>query len=350
MTSTSISNCSYSLCLNNFPQEGLKTSKCGRCKVVQYCKKDCQRNHWPAHKKFCVEKVDEVGAGISSSSTAAGAGRAAPASKVENKATTVPRTLPTRVLIRLNEKANDLDMDIIKEELLPGPEYNWISGSGINAKLRFSRILLDVLNTLKFSIKNKQKLNFYYEFNLKKDEKVKFLEATNSDLYLRQGKLVTSTGEKPLDSVKGLEADDGKAGIVIPEGASIKASAKEVREQLKKEDIKSLRITDRHRELMNDLFSNSKCNYLGISVTLQDTTTNVILHEKKWPIKKCIEVKPGIMSILSLTSKEREEVKEDLLANTKSSPTLKVILAIIDLLPSADEIPKSEMASLLKLT
>ena len=28
-------------------------SKCGRCRVVSYCSKDCQRAHWPQHKQFC---------------------------------------------------------------------------------------------------------------------------------------------------------------------------------------------------------------------------------------------------------------------------------------------------------
>lgn len=30
-----------------------KVRKCGRCKVVFYCSVECQRDHWPEHKKIC---------------------------------------------------------------------------------------------------------------------------------------------------------------------------------------------------------------------------------------------------------------------------------------------------------
>ncbi len=31
----------------------VKLQKCGRCKMVSYCSQECQRTHWPAHKKVC---------------------------------------------------------------------------------------------------------------------------------------------------------------------------------------------------------------------------------------------------------------------------------------------------------
>lgn len=27
--------------------------KCSRCKLVYYCKKECQATHWKVHKKYC---------------------------------------------------------------------------------------------------------------------------------------------------------------------------------------------------------------------------------------------------------------------------------------------------------
>ena len=35
--------------------------KCTRCGQVQYCDRDCQRNHWPEHKKVCIESQTTSG-------------------------------------------------------------------------------------------------------------------------------------------------------------------------------------------------------------------------------------------------------------------------------------------------
>mmetsp|Transcript_25599 Transcript_25599/g.56001 ORF Transcript_25599/g.56001 Transcript_25599/m.56001 type:complete len:264 (-) Transcript_25599:309-1100(-) len=35
------------------PSDAQKLCRCTACKVVYYCGKDCQRNHWTAHKSYC---------------------------------------------------------------------------------------------------------------------------------------------------------------------------------------------------------------------------------------------------------------------------------------------------------
>lgn len=50
--------------LDNIPHcntcgEEKPTKKCSKCKVVQYCDRNCQRLHWPWHKKSCARLSQE---------------------------------------------------------------------------------------------------------------------------------------------------------------------------------------------------------------------------------------------------------------------------------------------------
>jgi hypothetical protein len=42
---------------------GLEASKkCGKCKIVMYCNKECQLSHWSTHRLICVERrpIDDI--------------------------------------------------------------------------------------------------------------------------------------------------------------------------------------------------------------------------------------------------------------------------------------------------
>ena len=42
------------LCAKNRCDNKMKLA-CGRCRIQSYCSKDCQKDMWPLHKKFCNE-------------------------------------------------------------------------------------------------------------------------------------------------------------------------------------------------------------------------------------------------------------------------------------------------------
>ena len=34
---------------------------CGKCRVARYCNRECQKNHWPAHKHVCKDSNSNNG-------------------------------------------------------------------------------------------------------------------------------------------------------------------------------------------------------------------------------------------------------------------------------------------------
>jgi hypothetical protein len=45
---------SCAICEKSARLDGSSLQHCSRCKSVYYCSKDCQKIHWPAHKRGCV--------------------------------------------------------------------------------------------------------------------------------------------------------------------------------------------------------------------------------------------------------------------------------------------------------
>jgi hypothetical protein len=41
-------------------REALVSKVCKSCMLVKYCNANCQRNHWPKHKKECKQRVAEL--------------------------------------------------------------------------------------------------------------------------------------------------------------------------------------------------------------------------------------------------------------------------------------------------
>ena len=40
--------------------DGIKLKVCTACKFVRYCSVDCQKSHWPLHKKACKKRVRDM--------------------------------------------------------------------------------------------------------------------------------------------------------------------------------------------------------------------------------------------------------------------------------------------------
>jgi hypothetical protein len=43
---------------------GTKHPLCGKCKQVYYCDEECQKRHWPAHRKDCPVAQRSPAAGL----------------------------------------------------------------------------------------------------------------------------------------------------------------------------------------------------------------------------------------------------------------------------------------------
>jgi len=47
-------------CADCGEEGGISLKACTACKFVKYCNADCQRNHWPTHKKLCKQRAAEL--------------------------------------------------------------------------------------------------------------------------------------------------------------------------------------------------------------------------------------------------------------------------------------------------
>lgn len=57
-----LKQCAFPACPNNNSPDSStgevkKLKKCGRCRNITYCSRECQVKHWPDHKKLCVSKT-----------------------------------------------------------------------------------------------------------------------------------------------------------------------------------------------------------------------------------------------------------------------------------------------------
>ena len=49
-----------STCCANCSIKKIQLNRCGRCKTVFYCSRECQKNHWSSHKKVCGYKCEHL--------------------------------------------------------------------------------------------------------------------------------------------------------------------------------------------------------------------------------------------------------------------------------------------------
>lgn len=54
-----VPRCANPAC-NREPSGGQKLSQCVKCRSAMYCKKQCQLDHWPVHKKVCNKSAEEI--------------------------------------------------------------------------------------------------------------------------------------------------------------------------------------------------------------------------------------------------------------------------------------------------
>ena len=54
---------SCSASASSSPRSWKKLLACARCKAAVYCGKDCQKQAWPTHKKYCRAPSDTAGVG-----------------------------------------------------------------------------------------------------------------------------------------------------------------------------------------------------------------------------------------------------------------------------------------------
>lgn len=47
-------------CHKNEQEIGKESSQCAKCKIINYCSKECQRKDWKGHKKECREGMSTV--------------------------------------------------------------------------------------------------------------------------------------------------------------------------------------------------------------------------------------------------------------------------------------------------